>query len=181
LPGQVILLNGTSSSGKSSIATELLDVLDRPWFHLGVDMFGAVRSRTRTPAEPTALAAVLRRTRAGYHRAVAGFAAAGNDVVMDHVLSEPWRLADLLTVLDGFDVFFVGVRCDPAELDRRERERGDRPVGTAAAQLAVVHGHGRYDLDVDTSVMSARDCALEIKAYVESGARPVAFDELRRL
>ncbi|MEU3504951.1 chloramphenicol phosphotransferase, partial [Streptomyces hundungensis] len=34
-PGRIIFLNGTSSSGKSSIARELLDVLDEGvYFHL---------------------------------------------------------------------------------------------------------------------------------------------------
>jgi hypothetical protein len=32
---------------------------------------------------------------------VAGMAQSGNNIVMDHVLSEPWRLVDLLTVIDG--------------------------------------------------------------------------------
>ena len=47
-PGQVILLNGVSSSGKTSIAEALLDVLDRPYFHVSVDAIGAMRSTTRT-------------------------------------------------------------------------------------------------------------------------------------
>lgn len=33
----VIVLNGGSSSGKSSIARHLQDLLDTPWVHLGVD------------------------------------------------------------------------------------------------------------------------------------------------
>ena len=47
-PGQLIVLNGVSSSGKTSIARELLRVLDRPYFHLSVDAFGAMRSPERT-------------------------------------------------------------------------------------------------------------------------------------
>ena len=47
--GRVILLNGTSSSGKSSIAAELLDQLDGPWFHLGIDGFHRLRSRQDGP------------------------------------------------------------------------------------------------------------------------------------
>lgn len=39
--------------------------------------------------------AVFLRSRAGYHRMLAGLATAGNDVVGDHVLSQPWRIADL--------------------------------------------------------------------------------------
>ena len=104
-PGQVVLLNGVSSSGKSSIAEALLDVLDRPYFHMAVDTIGAMRSTTRTNELPQEeVTAVLTRTRAGFHRAVAGMAWAGNDIVVDHVLSEPWRVTDCLAVLEGIDV-----------------------------------------------------------------------------
>ena len=58
-PGNVLLLNGVSSSGKSSIARQLLDDLDTPYFHMGIDMFGAMRSETKTRAlDPQAVAAV---------------------------------------------------------------------------------------------------------------------------
>jgi len=131
-PGRVLLLNGPSSAGKSSIGRALQDRLATPWFLVGVDDIGAMRSdrRTRTLTAEEVVA-VLRRTRLGYHRAVAGLAEAGNDVIMDHVLSEPWRLADLLRVLAPYDVTLVHVRCDPAELARRELARGDPPAGLA--------------------------------------------------
>jgi chloramphenicol 3-O phosphotransferase len=93
--GQVIFLNGTSSSGKSSVAEQLLLVLDRPFFHMSVDAINSMRSRKRTlELGPDELANVLARTRAGFHRAVAGMAEAGNDLVVDYVLSERWRLLD---------------------------------------------------------------------------------------
>jgi chloramphenicol 3-O phosphotransferase len=63
-PGQIIFLNGTSSSGKTSIAQELLRVLDRPYFHMAVDAFGSMRAKERTAGlSPDELAAVLYRTR----------------------------------------------------------------------------------------------------------------------
>jgi chloramphenicol 3-O phosphotransferase len=180
-PGQVIFLNGVSSSGKSSIARRLLQVLDRPYFHMAVDMFGAMRAKERTAQlSPTELDLILARTRAGFHRAVAGMAHAGNDVVVDHVLSEQWRLLDCLTVLDALDVIFVGVHCDIAELARRERARGDRVPGQAAAQLAQVHAHGLYDLECDTSAASPDQCAVQIAQFLAQRTDgPTAFDRLR--
>jgi chloramphenicol 3-O phosphotransferase len=178
--GQVLLLNGTSSSGKSSIAEQLLLVLDRPFFHMPVDAVNAMRARQRTlELGPAERAAVLARTRAGFHRAVAGMAQAGNDVVADYVLSEQWRLLDCLTVLAGLDVVFIGVRCSPQELQRRERERGDRPPGQAAAQLRQVHSYGSYDIECDTTTASPRDCALTIKHSLSQLPPARAFDRLR--
>jgi chloramphenicol 3-O phosphotransferase len=178
--GQVIFLNGTSSSGKSSIAQELLLILDRPFFHMSVDAINQMRARKRTlELGPDALAAVLARTRAGFHRAVAGMAQAGNDLVVDYVLSEQWRLLDCLTVLNGLDVVFVGVRCSERELARREQARGDREPGQAAAQLRQVHSYGRYDIECDTTTADPRECALMISQSLGRLPIPRAFDRLR--
>lgn len=180
LPGQIVLLNGVSSSGKSSIARQLLIDLDRPFFHIGVDMIGAMRSESRThELDVATLEGVLRRARAGFHRAVAGMALAGNDVIMDHVLSEPWRLRDCLAVMAGIDVVFVGVHCSLDELRRREQQRGDRPLGTAARQIEQVHAHRIYDLEVDTSTDAVKICSAQIKAFLGRSPAYRAFDQLR--
>ncbi|MDX3729785.1 chloramphenicol phosphotransferase CPT family protein [Streptomyces caniscabiei] len=172
----IIFLNGTSSSGKSSIATELLHILDEPYFHLPVDAFHAMRTRREMP--PDQLTTVLHRTWRGYHRAVAGMAAAGNNVVMDHVLSEEWRLRDCLDLFVPQDVVFVGVHCGRAELARRERERGDRPLGLAARQLDQVHAHGLYDIECDTSRADPLRCAVGIREFLADRPTPTAFQRL---
>ncbi|MBJ6998882.1 AAA family ATPase [Streptomyces sp. CRPSP2-6A1] len=122
--GLIIFLNGTSSSGKSSIAEELLEVLDEPSFHLPVDAFHAMR--TRREVDPEELPAILRRTWMGFHRAVAGMAAAGNNVVVDHVLSEEWRLLDCLEL-------FTATPCETAPRPDGPRSRGRRAVLTLSA------------------------------------------------
>jgi chloramphenicol 3-O phosphotransferase len=175
-PGRLILLNGTSSSGKSSIAHELLGLLNDGWFHLGIDQF----HRVRGPGDWTdeEFLPVFQRTILGFHRAVAGLATAGNDVVVDFILGERWRLADCLRVFDGLPVLFVGIQCSPPELVRRERERGDRTVGLAAMQHPLVHQHGVYDLEVDSEHNSPADCAALIAARLDQGPGK-AFEQLR--
>lgn len=131
---------------------ELLVALDRPYFHMPIDTINATRARRRTlELDPDEQAVALARTRAGYHRAVAGMAQAGNDLVVDYVLSEQWRLLDCLSVLRGLDVVFIGVRCSSQELARREQERGDREPGQAVAQVPQVHAYGGYDIECDTT------------------------------
>lgn len=174
--GRIVLLNGASSSGKSSLARELLEVFDEPWFHMPVDAFHAMRARKDLP-QPE-LDALFMRTRRGYHAAVAGMARAGNSVVADHVLSEPWRLADIALQWRDLDVIMVGVHCPLDELNRREGARGDRELGTAESQIHVVHAGVEYDCEIDTSARSARECAIEIKKFVEARTRAGAFDRL---
>ncbi|GAA2463422.1 chloramphenicol phosphotransferase CPT family protein [Streptomyces macrosporus] len=175
--GLIIFLNGTSSSGKSSIAKELLQILDEPYFHMPVDAFHSMR--TRREVGPKELPDLLRRTWMGFHRAVAGMAVAGNNVVVDHVLSEDWRLLDCLGLFSAREVVLVGVRCSLEELQRREQARGDRPVGLAARQFQRIHAHGLYDFECDTTTAGALDCARQISAFLPQRPPPTAFEQLR--
>ncbi|MFG2720141.1 chloramphenicol phosphotransferase CPT family protein [Streptomyces sp. NPDC048416] len=178
--GLIIFLNGTSSAGKSSIAGELLPILGDTYFYLSVDAFHAMR-RTPRDLAPDELRGVLERTWRGFHRAVAGMAAGGNNVVVDHVLSERWRLLDCLDLFAPADVVLVAVRCPLPELERRERQRGDRPPGLAARQFAQVHAHGLYDVECDTSTTSPLDCARQIRDFLPRRPSPTAFERLKQV
>lgn len=178
--GRIIVINGASSSGKTSLASELLPLLPTAHFLMSVDDFNAMRARRELTGPE--LEVVLRRTRAGFHRAVAAMAQAGNDVVVDLVLSEEWRWLDCVRVFAGVDVLFVGVKCDLRELERRESTRADREPGLARRQWHRVHLHDDYDVVVETDKVSAREAARAI-ARAASGRRPDcdrAFDRLRR-
>jgi chloramphenicol 3-O phosphotransferase len=176
-PGRAILLNGASSSGKTSIGRALQEVLDGPWYFFPVDALGAMRSDIHTGSQ-SEIDATLRRMRKGYHRAVAALASVGNNVIMDYPLSAAWRLDDLLDVLATIRVTLVDVYCAPDELDRRERGRGDRPAGLARSQR--VFGHDDRDITVDTTSMSAHVCASAVAAQVAALGPDTAFDRLRR-
>ncbi|MFI9650593.1 chloramphenicol phosphotransferase CPT family protein [Streptomyces sp. NPDC052040] len=176
--GTVVLLNGTSSSGKSSIARELLTMLDGTWFHMPVDAFHAMRSTGDFPDDD--VQAEIDRTCKGFHRAVAGMAAGGNNIVVDYPLSRRWRLLDLLDLLVPEDTLLVAVRCPLPELVRRETERGDRTPGLAAMQYDHVHAHGPHDLEVDSGLYGPRQCALRIRDFLPGRPRPTAFETLRR-
>ena len=178
-PGRVILLNGPSSSGKSSIGRALLPLLPDPWFLVSVDAVSGMRSTVHTrELDEDDVREMLTRTRRGYHRAVAGLISVGNDVIMDYPLSEPWRLADLLEVLREYDVTLVDVRCSDDELERRERARRDRPTGLARSQTSVF-AHDDRDVSVDTTADGPDTCARQIMHAIDGLARPKAFDRLR--
>ncbi|MEV0272053.1 AAA family ATPase [Hamadaea sp. NPDC050747] len=173
--GQIILLNGTSSAGKTSIARELLPLLDRPYYFMPVDALNSMRHQR--PMSPDELEATLQRLAAGYHRAAAGMAEGGNDVVLDHVLRRPEWLRECVELFPA-DVVFVKVHCPLPELQRREAARGDRPIGKAESQYPLVHRDAVYDVEVDTSELSPRDCAERIKSFVDAPSGERAFARL---
>ena len=168
--GRVIVLNGTSSSGKSTLVRALQARLDGPWLGVGIDtvVFALPKAYLDQPGwarcSATCLPSPVRRAPFrietgelglrlvdGLHRMVASLADAGLSVIVDHVLLEPAWLPDLAARLAGHEVLFVGVRCPLDVVVERERARRDRTLGQAAAQFDVVHRAGGYDLEVDTS------------------------------
>ena len=155
-PGRIIFLNGASSSGKSTLAKALQEALDAPFMHVSSDhlVAGGMLPQRREERGPFDWWHQKRpRFFAGFHRCLPALALAGNDLIVDHIIEfASWR-RDLARLLAGLDVYLVGVHCDLNELDRRERERGDRRVGEGHSHLVTdgIHTFGPYDLEVDTT------------------------------
>jgi chloramphenicol 3-O phosphotransferase len=194
--GTIIVLNGTVSAGKSSVARAVQHVMAEPYLHLGADILGAmcppryaggthaaegfawvpvadtVPSQTAMVVGPYGHVLVE-----GLHRAVAALAHAGHHVVVDHILQERRWLLDCLAVWRDLPVYFVGVRCPLVVAEQRERDRPDREKGVARWQFVRVHTHTHYDLEVDTSLSRPKDCALAIERRVHEGP-PIAAGRL---
>jgi chloramphenicol 3-O phosphotransferase len=173
----IVLLNGTSSAGKTSLAKALQRALPAPHLLLGIDT--VVFALPGRWLDPPLWHEVYRYQGAGddlqitagplgdrlvtaLHRMVATVAEAGWDVIVDHVLLDPRWVADAAEVLGAHPLLSVGLRCPLPELVRREQARRDRTLGQARAQHATVHAWARYDLEVDTSRADPDGCAARV-------------------
>jgi len=115
-----------------------------------------------------------------FHQSVAVAANSGKRVIVDHVLEQKVWLKECLTLFEGLEVIFVGLYCSLEELERREIRRGDRETGLARFQYQRVHTHGIYDIELDTSTMTAETCTSIIVKYINAGNAPTAFEQLRQ-
>lgn len=163
----IILLNGTSSSGKTTLVRAWQQAMATPYLDAGLDRFlWMLPGRyLKQPLWDDVLGLATEAGETGHrlvhgmHRAIAALSQAGNCVVADHVLVEPEWVTDCANVLADLPAWLIGVRCPLPVLVERERSRGDRTLGQAAAQHERVHAHGVYDFEVDTSLMSPEECA----------------------
>ncbi len=176
--GKVIFLNGTSSSGKSTLARGLQESLGQAYLHVTVDAFLHQLSDTYL-ADRAYLSEAFPTLLAGFNASTAAIARAGNNVIVDHVLQEPSWVAPFVEAFDGLRVVFVGVCCPLDVLEAREKERGDRQIGTARYQYDRVYANKNYDVEVDTSQMSVEECVSVIRGVVNSDTQPTAFNLLR--
>lgn len=181
---RIIVLNGASSSGKSGIVRCLQAELPEPWLAYGCDSFvDSLPARMRDGggdgdggivfAEDggVSVGAEFRALEAAWMEGIAAMVRAGARIVIDDVFlggaasQECWRRA-----LDGLEVLWVAVRCDPEAAAGREIARGDRTPGMAASQAPVVHEGVTYDLELDTTHTESMACARVIAARLHQHA-----------
>ncbi|HEY5795387.1 MAG TPA: chloramphenicol phosphotransferase [Bosea sp. (in: a-proteobacteria)] len=151
LPGRIILLNGASSSGKSSLARAIQSRIDTPFWHISIDHLrdSGVLPTTRIRSGEFDWRMMREAFFLGFERSLLAYVEAGNDLIVEHIMESARWLLRLAETLSGHDVFFVGVHCDLAELERREGLRGDRPLGDARRDYHRIHSYCLYDVEVD--------------------------------
>ena len=200
--GNMSFLNGTSSSGKTVIAKALQEVMDDYYIHTGIDHYLErvpekfhIASGDKNPPVFDGLTWIspdggkhvseiyigpkALRLFSGMYHAYAALVTAGNNIIVDDVVFDPRVLHEAVKVLHTFQVLFVGVRCPLEVAEQREQARGDRTLGLVKAHYDLVHSHGTYDLEVDTSVLSPMGAAILIRDRLNHGTAPDAFHRLK--
>ncbi len=170
---QVIVLNGTSSSGKTALAHCLQDTLPEFYLNFSVDSIlyavppadlALMRQGWQIQRPGYSFTGLIR----GYHAAAAALLKTGIRVIIDNATTrEAWR-EDLVQNLSGYDALWVGVYCDVAMLRAREAKRGDRAIGTAEREAPLVHRGFDYDVKVDTTDISPAAAAGLVLAHLSA-------------
>ena len=159
---RIVVLNGTSSSGKTAIARAFQDLAPRVFLNFSIDsILYALPPRMVRRLESGEERADPRLVDA-FYACVRELAQRGFDLVIDHAVTSEREAALLREAVAGQETLFVGLDCPVEVLHERERARGDRRIGMAAAQCERVHRWLVYDLRIDTSVTTAEDAARRI-------------------
>jgi len=177
---RVIVLNGASSSGKTSIGRCLQGILSTPWLLLGVD--DLIRAIPDDGIEDGSLLHISRTGQVdvgpgwrsletSWYLGIAAIVASDTGVIVDEVLLDGGRGQERVrSALGGTGVLWVGVTCDRDVARAREALRPDRVAGQFESQETVVHEGVTYDLIVDTSHATSESCAATILGHVPTTA-----------
>ena len=179
MTGKIILLNGASSSGKSTLARDLQAMLDEPFWHFSIDHLIAAKVLPKQRIDSTEVPWRDLRPHflEGFHRCLPALAIAGNNLIVEHIVETEVWMHRLLRLLHQVDVFFVGVHCPLPELERRERERGDRRIGEARADFETTHAFCWYDFEVLATLPREENAQAVIAAW-KMRRRPSAFEKM---
>jgi chloramphenicol 3-O phosphotransferase len=178
-PGRIILLNGPSSSGKSTLARAIQRQIDAPFWHLSIDHLreSGVLPLDRLRAGDFVWSSMRPAFFQGFHNALPAIAAAGNNLIVDHIVEKREWMISLVCLLRSFDVYFVGVHCPLAELERRELARGDRRIGEARNDLHSNSDFAEYDFEVNSALAAETNAGAVIASWKQR-TRPSAFERM---
>ncbi|RAP75664.1 chloramphenicol phosphotransferase CPT family protein [Paenibacillus montanisoli] len=198
--GQIVILNGTPRSGKSSIAAVIQNGFDGVWMNMGVDLFMQMTPERFRPGiglrpggERPDLEPLIANLYVAMYESIAAHSRLGLNVVVDVGHHDEYSaplgiLPNCARILSGLPVLFVGVRC-PIEVVMQRRiatwKAGYEKDGTVPYPVRLwqdaVHTPGIYDLEVDTSVQSPEECAGKIRLRLEEGEPFSAFKQIATL
>ena len=155
---QIILLNGPSSSVKSTLARALQKlILDKRSARYGVVSIDDYLKMS--PSETIYEDDVFDISEALCNKAQE-MLETGDGVIIDHVITSERIFEHLKEKLSSGHMRMVQISCPLYLLRKRELERGDRSPGSAEASAKYLFPREGYDLVVDTGMLPPSESAL---------------------
>lgn len=159
----VLVLNGASCSGKSTLAAALQTALPTPRRIVALDTyFTMLPDQSRPVTEQQVYDASLL-----LNAALSALCAQGESVIVDHVITSARVFTALADALRGVRVTMVKITCANEELLRREAARPERVPGTALDSATHLFPQEGYDLIADTTSSAPETCAARIAASLQ--------------
>ena len=154
---QILVLNGPSSSGKSTLSKVLRALIEdeknERYAIISIDDFMKISTEEtiyeddvfEISGDMCAAALEALQTSPG--------------VIVDHVITSERIFRQLTDALGAHGILFVHVACPLNVLLQREDARKNRCPGSAESSYTYLFPKEGYDLTVDTSVLSPAECA----------------------
>jgi len=188
MAGTIIILNGASSSGKTSLLEAIQQTFPEPFLNMGLDrmIFALPKRYLERPLWDDVLGKASRAGNTGHilvramHHAILAAANQGMNIIADHVLVDPGWVAECSHLFHTFPAWLIGLRCPLEVLEKREQDRNDRTLGQARLQFNRVHAHGLYDIEINTALLNPMEAALAVQAQMTVLKTPTALNRLYR-
>ena len=193
---QIIYLNGPSSSGKTTLAKALQQALEPPFLHVGIDkIIGWMPEKVNNwtggtshlgyswkedkdhlglPIQELQIGPFARKIGETFQEVILTLAREGHYIIIDDVSFGKDQVDAWKDLLKEFSVLWVGIKSPLPVLEQREKERGNRIIGSARGQFYKVHADTSYDLEIDTHHNSIDEAVSRIQSLVSFSHAPAA-------
>lgn len=150
----ICYINGVSSCGKTSIAKEMLNIIDEKTIYLSLDNIHENLCKNFSTDEWK----LYEEEVYGLHRMAKLWYEMGFNVIVDCVLAKKVLWEDALKVIPIS--YFVGIYAPLEVLLEREKQRGRHEYDIVKLQYNVTHQYvNKYSLKLDSSKSTSKDMA----------------------
>jgi len=191
---KIIIINGTSSAGKTSLATSIQNMADDCYYYLQMDRFHSMlpkkyRNYDNVPLTETVkkgfyfdenkyfrLGEYARNVNNDIFHVLKTLAERKRNVLVDIVMFELEDQKQISTLLKDYDCYIIRIFCEVNELNRREQARGDRFLGHAEKQIPIIDTEYN-DLVLNSTNTSPDKLAEELLDFVKNN-KPIMLNKL---
>lgn len=183
--GHIIILDGSPSVGKSTIAKQIQEIAEEPFYYFPIDEFmKKLHSRWIQFVDDLSIVEgigyqigtdeagktvikfragpVGEKLIKGYIQTIKGFSETGNHVIADAIITDQVWLEWMEEAFHNLPTHFVGLHAPLGVLEAREKRRFE-PEGTTRGRYTEVYAMKKpYDLTIDTSKINAESAAKTI-------------------
>ena len=160
MPKKILLLNGSSSSGKSTLAKALRQLIaeksHEQYGIVSIDDF--LKMSADEPIYEDDVFAISYKM----CKKTLGMLKISDGAIIDHVITSERIFSQMKESMLQHKLYMIKVFCPVEILREREKARGNRCSGSAEASLQYLFPKDGYDLVVNTSFMTAAECAEKI-------------------
>lgn len=157
---QIILLNGPSSSGKSTLSKALQGLIEEKinekYVIISIDDF------MKLSTDETIYEDDVFEISGDMCTSALEALKTSSGVIIDHVITSERIFRQLTAMLGQYRILFVHVTCPLNVLFQREHARKNRCPGSAESSYTYLFPKDEYDLTVDTSIMAPAECSAKI-------------------
>lgn len=191
--GTIIILNGPSGSGKSSIQKAFQQIMmPNLWLKTGIDdLFDRVmpditsenleywqspnpirwvestKDKDGKPVITLFVGEQAQQVAYAMNSAIAAYAQNGCNLIVDYIAYDQAWLKDLQEKLKDIKTYYIKVDISLDLLEQREAARGTSPQGHARSHYHTVYGDLKYDLVVNSEHDKPEQIAEKIKYFIE--------------
>ncbi len=161
---KIILLNGASSSGKSTLAKALQsyvkDVKYEDFAIVSIDDFLNM-STDEAIYEEDVFEISLKLIDKSIE-----MLNTNQGVIVDHVITSERIYNQLINSLNSFKIYLIHITCPLEEIIKRESKRKSRCIGSAEASFHYLFPKNNYHLTLDTFKLTPEECSSRIVELV---------------
>ena len=191
----IIIFNGVSSSGKSSIASEILKISEIIFLYFNVDFLVPSllpHEDSFLPAENVTVnfeRSYIRKLNVDLFQRLSKSGLSlplyeyipilhkqKLNIIVDTIIFD---IDNFIKYFDVEQTFFIKIDCTIEELIKREKNRKDRKKGNALKQKELFHKNNFYDFEIETTDNTPLKCAKLVLDYVKNN-KPFALKEMNK-